>query len=68
MKAEFKMRMLFSKVKSLIKVFRKVFEIKPYENNKEIYYDYRTEKLQLNSYEKRRIEIYKEKIKDRLLF
>ncbi|OOM69833.1 hypothetical protein [Clostridium sp. BL-8] len=68
MKDEFKIEMLFSKVKGLIKVFRKVFETKPYENNKEIFYDYRTEKLQLNSYEKRRIENYKEKIKDRLLF
>ena len=68
MKDEFKIEMFFSKVKGLIKVFRKVFEIKPYENNKEIFYDCRTEKLQLNSYEKRRIEIYKEKIKDRLLF
>lgn len=68
MKHEFKLKIFFSKVKALIKASSKVFESKPYEDNKQIFYDYRTEKLQLNNYEKCRIEIYNEKLKDRFLY
>lgn len=67
MKHEFKLKIFSSKLKGLIKASLKVFESKPYENNKEIFYDYKTEKLQLSSYEKCRIEIYNEKLKDRFL-
>ncbi len=68
MKHEFKLKILSSKLKGLIKASLKAFKNKPYENNKEIFYDYKTEKLQLNSYEKRRIEIYNEKLKGRFLY